>query len=245
MRKSMKKIFNILIILAVLIVFMTIARDLIIKKSLENIVSLTTGLKLEIGQLKVSVPKTFISIRDMNILNPEGFSDKTMLIVPEVYVDYDLLELLKKEVRLREVRVNLKEFVVVKNAKGQTNLEYVKGLGREKDKKKDDKKGSSAPDINIDKLSLKIGKVIYKDYSSGGKPAVSEYNINIDARYKNIKNPGEIIKIIVAKALMNTALGKITDFNQFKDMPMDVLEEGKVALKKTIDGLRNVIKSPF
>jgi len=241
----MRKIINIIAILSVLTIGISILRDAIIKKSIENVVFLTTGLKLEIGQLKVSIPKSFVSIRDMKVLNPEKFEDRTMLTMPEIYIDYDPAPLLKKEVRLKEVRIDLKEFMVVKNSKGETNLEHVKGLGKTTDEKKEDKKSSGGPDIRIDELSLKIGKVIYKDYSSGGKPAVSEYNINIDARYKNVKNPGEIVKIITAKALMNTALGRLTDFNEFKSMPAGMLNEGRGTLKKTIDNLKNVIKSPF
>lgn len=84
-----------------------------------------------------------------------------------------------------------------------------------------------------------------KDYSGRGKPSVSEYNINLDARYKNIKNPEEIIQIIVAKALVNTAIGKLTDFNKFKEMPMEVLEEGRGAFRKTMDELKNIIEAPF
>jgi uncharacterized protein involved in outer membrane biogenesis len=234
------------VILAVLIIGVSILRDTIIKKSIENIVFMTTGLKLDIGQLKISLPRSFVSIKDLKVLNPKKFEDRTMLTMPEIYIDYDLLPLLKREVRLREARIDVKEFMVVKNFKGETNLEHIKGMSKTTDKKKEDEKSSAAPsNISIDELSLKIGKVVYKDYSSGGKAAVSEYNINIDSHYKNVKNPGEILKIIVAKALMNTALGRLTDFNELKNMPAGILDEGAGAVKSTIDGLKNVIKSPF
>ncbi|MFH1854211.1 MAG: AsmA family protein [Candidatus Omnitrophota bacterium] len=241
----MKKIFNILLILIVLIAVAAIARDLVIKKFVENIVLVTTGMKMDIGKLKVSVPKTFISIRDMTILNPEGFNDKTMLSMPEIYVDYELLPLLKKKVRLQELRINLKEFVIVKNSNGKTNLEFLKNLKEKNRKETGQKEKSGSPKMDIDRLSLRIGKVIYKDYSGGGKPVVSEYNINIDSNYKNVKNPEEIIQIIVAKALMNTAIGRLTDFNQLKEMPLNALGEERNILKKTVGDLKNIIKSPF
>ncbi|MBU1932972.1 MAG: hypothetical protein KKC66_03620, partial [Candidatus Omnitrophica bacterium] len=91
----------------------------------------------------------------------------------------------------------------------------------------------------------KIGKVIYKDYSGGGNPIVSEYSVNIASNYKNVNNPEDLVRIIVAKALMNTALGRLTDFNQLKDMPLNTLEQGKNILKNTADDLKNIIKSPF
>ncbi|MBU0759040.1 MAG: AsmA family protein [Candidatus Omnitrophica bacterium] len=242
----MKKFFSLVLIIIILTAGAVIARDAIIKSFAEKLVFATTGMKMTIGQLKMSVPKTFVSIKDMTVMNPAGFKDRVMLDMPEVYVDYSLLSLLRKKVQLRELRINLKEFMVVKNKDGKTNLEFIKRL---KDKKKSPseqkKKPASAPGMEIDTLSLKIGKVIYKDYSGGGNPIVSEYSVNIASNYKNVNNPEDLVRIIVAKALMNTALGRLTDFNQLKDMPLNTLEQGKNILKNTADDLKNIIKSPF
>lgn len=241
----MKKIGIIILVLVLLVIGAALARDIIIKNLVEDIVAITTGLKMDIGELRVSVPKTYVSFRDVVILNPDRFNDKTMLDIPEIYIDYKLLPLLKKEVRLQVVRINLKEFVVIKGPDGKTNLEHVKGLKGTKEDDREKKKSSGAMNMTIDNLLLKIGKVIYKDYSGGGKPAITEYNINIDARYKNVKKPEEIIQIIVAQALMNTAVGKLTDFKQFKEIPIGALEEGKDILKKTVGELRNLLESTF
>jgi len=157
----MKKILNILLILLLAIMVMAVARDLIIKNVIEKAVLMATGMKMDIGQLKVSVPKTSISIRDMVISNPEGFSDKIMLNMPEVYVDYELLPLLKKEVHLRELRINLKEFTIVRGIDGKTNLEQVRGLKDRKNKPGKEKRAGGLSNLNIDSLSLKIGKVVY------------------------------------------------------------------------------------
>ncbi|MBU4149879.1 MAG: AsmA family protein [Candidatus Omnitrophica bacterium] len=241
----MKKIFNLILILVVLIIGAVMARDLIVKKAIENIVSVTTGMKMDISQLKVSVPKTFVSIKGMTVLNPDNFKDRVMLDIPGIYIDYELRPLLKKRIHLQELRINLKEFTVVKNQDGKTNLEFIKNLKEKNKKSSGQKKKSSKPEIEIDIMSLKIGKVIYKDYSGGGGPIISEYRVNIDSTYKNVKDPGEIIQIITAKALMNTAIGRLTDFDQLKAMPANTIEQGKNLLKNTAGGLKNIITSPF
>ncbi|MBU1888127.1 MAG: AsmA family protein [Candidatus Omnitrophica bacterium] len=241
----MKKIFNLMLILVVLIMGTVMARDLIVKKSIENIVSVTTGMKMDISQLKVSVPKTFVSIKGMTVLNPDNFKDRVMLDIPGIYIDYELWPLLKKRVHLHELRINLKEFTLVKNQEGKTNLAFIKNLKEKNKKSSGQKKKSSKPEIEIDTLSLKIGRVIYKDYSGGGEPIISEYRVNIDSTYKNVKDIGEIIQIITAKALMNTAIGRLTDFDQLKAMPVNTMEQGKNLLKNTAGDLKNLITAPF
>jgi len=240
----MKKIGTIILILIFLTISFSIAKDVIIKNSIERIVSLATGgLKLRIGSLRASIPKTLISINDMVILNPAHFKDKIMLDMPRIYIDYDLSALLKKKIHLYNVRIDLREFTIVKSRDRKTNLDYIKSPEKKGSPAK--KKAKKSRDLQIDELNLKIGKVIYKDYSTSGEPSVSEYNINIDSRYKNIKNANQIIKIIVAKAVINTAIETLLDFREFDDIASDGLEKGSDAIKKTVDELKDIFKSPF
>ena len=99
--------------------------------------------------------------------------------------------------------------------------------------------------MQIDELNLKIGKLIYKDYSMPGEPSVSEYNINIDSRYKNIKNANQIIKLIVARAVINTAVENLLDVRELDDIASDKLKTGKEVLEKTVNEIKDIFKSPF
>ena len=240
----MKKIGTIILILIFLAITLSIAKDFIIKTSIERIVSFATGgLKLRIGSLKTSLSQTFISVNDMVILNPDHFKDKVMLDIPHIYIDYDLSALLKKKIHLYNVDIDLKEFTIVKSKDLRTNLDYIKNP--ENKKVPTEKKTKKSIDLQIDELNLKIKKVIYKDYSISEEPSVSEYNINIDSRYKNIKNANQIIKLIVARAVINTAIENLLDIKEFDNIASDKLKSGKDALKKTVNELKDIIKSPF
>jgi len=240
----MKKIGTIILILIFLAITLSIAKDFIIKTSIERIVSFATGgLKLRIGSLKTSLSQTFISINNMVVLNPNHFKDKVMLDIPHVYIDYDLSALLKKKIHLYNVSIDLKEFTIVKSKDLRTNLDYIKSSENKKVPVK--KKAKKSRNLQIDELNLKIEKVIYKDYSAQEGPSVSEYNINIDSHYKNIKNANQIIKLIVAKAIINTAVENLLDVKKFEDIASDQLQNGKDTLKKTVNELKNIIKSPF
>ena len=88
--------------------------------------------------------------------------------MPEIYVKYDLPAIMGGTIHLPEVRIALDEFMVVKNEKGELNLNSLKVVQAQKKgsaEKEETKTGARMPKIQIDTLKLKIGKVIYKDYS--------------------------------------------------------------------------------
>lgn len=200
-------------VLAVLLV-LGIAKDLIIKVAVEAGTQIVTGLKLTIGTFRVGIINTLVDIRNLRVLNPAGFKDKTMLDMPEIYVAYNLPAIFGGKIHLKEARIDMKEFTVVKNEKGQLNLDSLKVVQAQKAKQKpQEQAGGKAPDIQIDTLRLKITKVLFKDYSRGGEPRVMEFNVNINEEYKNITNPYTLVSLIVVKALMNTSISSLTNFD--------------------------------
>lgn len=186
----MKKWGKILLIVVAVIFVLLLAKDMIIKTSVEKGVELVTGLKLSIRSLSVGIFSPVAAIKDLKLFNPSGFMDKTMIDMPEIYVKYDLGAIIGGKIHLPEVRLALKEFLVVKNSQGELNLDALKTVQAQKEGKSPTQKTSGkAPDIKIDRLALNIGKVIYKDYSKGVSPQVKEFNINLNEVYTNVDNP--------------------------------------------------------
>ncbi|MDD4183577.1 MAG: hypothetical protein PHT53_07150, partial [Candidatus Omnitrophica bacterium] len=192
-----------------------LAKDLIIKTSVEKGVEIVTGLKLDIGSLNVGIFKPVTDIKNLRLFNPAGFPDKTMIDMPEIYVRYDLPAIIGGNIHLPEVRLGLREFVVVKNSKGELNLDALKNVQAQKkgESKAAEKPAGKAPKIKIDKLALNIGKVIYKDYSKGSTPSVKEFNINLNEVYTNIDDPYKLASLIVVKALIGTPIAALTNFD--------------------------------
>lgn len=210
----MKKwIFAIVWILAILLI-LGMTKDLVIKSAVESGTRIVTGLKLKIGAFRIGILNTFVDIRNLRILNPAGFKDKTMLDMPEIYVDYDLPAIFRGKVYLTEMRMDMKEFIVVRNEKGELNLDSLKVVQAQKSGSlpKAEARGK-APEIQIDKLRLKIGKVVFKDYSRSGTPRITEFNVNINEEYQNITDPYTLTSLIVVRALMNTSIASLTNFD--------------------------------
>ena len=200
--------------------------------------------------------KTLIGINELKLHNPSGFEDDIMMDLPETYVDYNLGTFMAGKMHFEEVRLNLKEFLVVKNADGQLNLDSLRVVketeGEEVEKDDEKKEKTKMPDLQIDLLDLKIGTVIYKDYSKGTPPKERVFNVNIDERYENITDPQSFVRLIVLKALKNTTIASLTNFDLGKlqrgisgtvkktaEMVQEAkgraIEAGKDAAKGTVD----------
>jgi hypothetical protein len=177
--------------------------------------------------------KTSIGINELQLYNPSGFVDELMIDLPEIYVDYDLGAFMKGRTHLEEVRLNLKEFIVVKNEAGELNLDSLNVVKTEEEEEvidKGKKEKTKMPKLQIDLLELRIDKVVYKDYSKGTPPKVKEYNVNIDERFENITDPKTLGRLIIVKALKNTAIARLANFDIGK------LQKGLIGtVKKTAE----------
>ncbi len=221
-------------------IMVVVGKNVILKAAVTTGVKAVTGLSMSIKKMKIGLISTLIGIEELKLYNPKGFEDPVMIDIQEVYVDYPLGAFLKKKVHLEEVRLHLKEFIVAKNKDGKLNLDSLTSIGAAKsgEKKEENKKDtlkkakSAAAEIKIDLLKLKIDKVYYKDYSKSDKPSVKEFNVNIDATYENITDPKALVNIIVVKALANTTISSLTNFD------LGPLAEG---LKGNVKGAGDVI----
>ena len=215
-----RKIITIPAIVLVVIIALFFGKNMIIKTSVTTGVKAMTGLKLSIRSMNVGVFKSLIGINELQLYNPSGFKDKLMMDLPEIYVDYNLGAIMGGKAHLEEVRLNLKEFIVVKNEAGELNLDslrVVKETEGEVGKKDDGKKEKTEmPDIQIDLLALRIDRVIYKDYSKGTPPKVKEFNVNIHEQYENITDPQSFVRLIIVKALKNTTIARLANFDIVK-----------------------------
>ncbi|MBN1526648.1 MAG: hypothetical protein JW919_03585 [Candidatus Omnitrophica bacterium] len=213
----MKKIGIALIVIAALVIGLAVTKDMVAKSIVEGGVKALTGLKLQMGRLAIGIINQSVGIKELRIFNPAGFAEKLMLDMPEIYVKYDLVAFLGGKIHLPHMRIHMKEFIVEKNREGKLNLDSLKVVKEEKGRKaataKEKKPAGKMPKFKIDVLELKIGKVIYKDYSAGGAPSVREFNVSIDERFENIDDPSALASVIIVKALTNTSVAKLADFD--------------------------------
>ena len=223
------------IITAVLIVLF-LTKDLIIKTIISSSFKSQTGLELSIKRINIGLFKSVADFKDIKVLNPRGFDERVLLNLSQLYVDYNFAALLKKKVHLEELKIILKEFIIVKNKGGELNVNSIKmankqtGRAQEEERVKGKERPARKPaQVQIDSLQLKIEKVIYKDYSQGTPPKIKEFNVNIDDSFQNITDINSLLKVIAIKAIMKTTISGATD--------LDVLINGVGSVFKKTRGL--------
>jgi hypothetical protein len=212
----MKLLKTLFLALLILVVVFIAGKNVIVKAAVESGVQFVTGLPLKMSKLDIGIAKTLIDIEGLKISNPKGFEDPIMGDIPRIYVDYNLTDILKGTIHLESIQLHLNEFVVVKNRDGALNINSIKTVQTQKQegaKPKPAPKKGKEPKIRIDSFQLKIGKVVYKDYSLAGKPVVQTFNLNLNEQFKNIDDIDALTRIILVKVLTGTTIGRLTNFD--------------------------------
>jgi hypothetical protein len=212
-----KKILIVFFLVTAVFVF---AKDKLIELMTEGACRVVTGARLDIERMKVSLMGTVIDIKGMKVYNPENFPYELMADVPEVYADYDLSEISRGVIRFKKLRFYLKTLNVVRNFKGEVNLDSLKPVSDQTSGSQIEAKAKGkVPDVQIDVFELKADKAFYRDYSGSKEPVVVKFDIGIDERYENINDPYTLIRLIISRVLNKTAVSNIVN------MPMKEVQK--------------------
>ena len=216
------------------------------KAALSAGVRAVTGLRLEIRRMAVGVWKPRVMVEELRLFNPRGFVDPVMVDLPELTVDYDLGAFLRGHTHLRQLDLYLKELVVVKNEKGQLNLDSLTSVQQahaQRGQRKAKPQPTTTVTFEIDELHLRIGKVIYKDYSRGGSPMIQEFSVNIDEHYSHVTDPTALGSLIVTRALFKTTVAHLaqldlSDLNHLLEKSVDTAGD---ATTEAVDLLKKIL----
>lgn len=218
------KIKIIIIVLAALLA-LGFAKNIIVQSVISGVVSKAAHVPVSIGSTSASFIFSSIDIRGFRLHNPKGFPERMMLDISRIFIDFDPAPLLKGQAHFEEVKLNLKELVVIKNREGLLNVDAVKPTQEQKHESEAARKSKEPPKLKIDKLYLSIGRVVYKDYSLGGEPRVEVFDVNIQDRvFTNIEDPNTVVSVVMFEALTRTTLSRLAslDLGSFKAGGMDV-----------------------
>ncbi|MBI4387541.1 MAG: hypothetical protein HY582_00660 [Candidatus Omnitrophica bacterium] len=264
----MKILSRILIGLVVLVAALFLMRNAIAKIAIEKGVHAATGMNLGVGSIDLDFGKTFVRAKDIQLFNPGNYREKVMVELPELYANYDLPGFFKGKVHLEDLAIDLKEVIVIRNEKGELNLNSLKPVKKAQTEKETSKPAAAkpaagearqgrpagkAPALQIDRFHLKIGRVVFRDYSMFGSTLTKDFNVNIDKHYTNITDPNALVSLILVEALRNTTIGSLANFNfdSLKGMTGDVYEMSKKAAEDAmlqaqqgLTGVTEAITSP-
>lgn len=251
----MKLLRGILLGLVILAAALFLGKDMIAKTALTGGIKMVTGLNAQASGMQVGVP--IIGIQGLKIMNPSGYPDPVMVSLKEFMVNYDLQSILGGKAHLRKLVLNLEEVAIIKRQDGAVNIQQIKALQQKPASSKSGKPAPAgkAPPLKIDALDLRIGRVVFKDYTH--TPAAEKiFNLNISEQHENIGDTYALAGLIVLKIMSKTGLAAITNIDvgdlqagvndalQFSQQAAnkalgDAQAMGKNALKNTQDMINN------
>ena len=217
----MNKKVKFLIIVLVILIVGSIVKNGIFQSILGSALSKAAHVPVRIGSTQVRFLSSGITLKGIKVYNPRSFPERLMVDAPLVSIDFDPPALFKNQLHFKDVKLNVKEVIVIKNRDGSLNVNAMKPTQDDRAKSKKREPKDQMPALKIDRLSPTVGRVVYKDYSAGGEPAIQIFDVNIQDRvYTNIQNPTVLVSLIMSEVLTRTALSRLAnlDIGSFKDI---------------------------
>lgn len=240
----MKLLKKLLFLIIFLLVILVLARNYVVKIGAEQFVKKQTGLPLKMEGINIGLVDTKVDIDDLKLYNPPNFEEKLMVNIPDVYVDYNLPEIIKGNVHLNEIRFHLNEVIIVKNKAGQTNIDTLKALQQPKADGEAPKSEESKPTSKkkgkeyIQQASLRVDRFTYKDYSGDGEPKIITKDIGFNKTYKEIDSFNKLVALIVVDATLSAGLSDLVNITSAAQMlGDDLLNQAGGMLKDVTGGL--------
>jgi hypothetical protein len=200
----MKKIlWVILAVVALIVMALVFGRNILAKTIVINGVKQACGLKVDIVRVDISLPK--VAVIGLKIYNPEGFNADILADIPEVSFDLELQEFFKNKIHFKKLTLNVREMNVILNEQGKLNVNSLGLL-------LPPKTGGTPPEVKIDMLSVKIGKVGYRGSFPGAGITSGEFNLNVDETFRDVTDPSKVTGQIMQKVISKVGVGSFSTF---------------------------------
>ncbi len=225
-------------IIVVLIIFIMSFNLNKYKPTIEKKVFEATGKELKInGKIGLSLLPFGLSINDIVVKNPKGFTKQDMLSVKNASISLQLAPLLSKQLKINYIKFTNINLLVEKSKKGLLNLSVSKGKTKVKkvSKEKEDTKTTPLPELNVKKVLIENVNITYNDLQTKTKVDVKGLDLSI----KNIaiSQNKDILKALSLKGLLNISAIKYNKY-LLKNISANFKLKNKIA---TIDPLKLTI----
>jgi len=190
---------NILLVIVLALMLVAIGRNSIMKWAVRMGAKYFIGVELEMDSVNLGIINTDITLSNAVVMSPKGFEDEQMMKASSIYVNYELLPLLCKKIHFTNLKLDISEILVIKDHEGKMNIDAVKKIAKLGVAQKDRKGKPEGPPaagqgkimsipLEIDRVTITLGRVVFKDYSRGGRPQVSTIKMGFSkAQFKNVK----------------------------------------------------------
>lgn len=175
-----KKILMVLMILLLALAALFIFRNIVVKAVLNQVLTQAIGAETIIDKVNIGATEPVVEIKGLKIYNPRKFINEPFLEMPLISVEYDLQSLLRQRLHILKLEISMKELSVAINEDGAVNIDKLKIM-----RKQDDKKKGDLPKFTIDRFVLKVGRVVTKNYAQKDSNVVASVDLKMKERVYN------------------------------------------------------------
>lgn len=217
-----KWIFRLVFLAVVLVIVLFLSFDSIVRILIEHNIRRQTGMDAEIGRVEVGWTEPTFEIRDMKIYNSPVYAGTPFLDFPEIHAEYDRAALLKGELHLTLLRLNLAELDIVRNKKGQINVFATAKLPQK------NSGGISAPSFKketgydfqgIDALNVTFTRAKYIDLENRHNDREQTIGLN-DCVVPDVKSARDLAGLVLIIDLKSNHFFDPLVSGQFKSAPL-------------------------
>ncbi len=233
----MKKFLIVLGMVAISLLGIAIFKNLIIKAVVTTSVSGITGAPVHMDSFLLNILSSTIQVSGFKMYNPSGFPEGILVSCPKIKVIYDRATLFKKKRRFLLVEIEIKELDLTKNKEGKLNVDSLK-IARQP-------KSSPSTPMQVDLLTLSIGKIVYKDYTLGTEPRVRVREVNKYKSYKGIPTAQQLALLVLTEPMKAAAIKNAEIYGVSLLAGVAILPVGVVATFIGKDSVQQIIDAGF
>ena len=182
--------------LLVLIVALLFSRNWILKQVAIRSVAENTGLRAEIGSIHSGLRSPFLHLQQVRLFNTPEFGGGLLLDAPEFYARFDSAVATAGRLHFTEMRVNIAELTVIRDAQGRINLDHLEKEYRKRDAERRRRRGKDTNEMEfagIDRLDVTIGRILYLDQEKPKRNATLRIGLTNEVT-TTIKTEDDLLK---------------------------------------------------
>ena len=211
MKPHLRWAARITVVLLPLLAVLLIGRNWILRQVAVRSVAETTGLRAEIGDISTALRSPFLQLRDVKLFNQPEFGGGSLLDAPEFYASFDPVLAAAGWLRFSEMRVNIAELTVIRDAQGRINLDHLEREYRTRDaeRRRRGKHTNEMEFAGIDRLDVTIGRILYVDHQKPERNTTlrigltNEVTTTIRTKDDLVKWTGSLIFRVLAEQLVD------------------------------------------
>ena len=187
--------FRLLLLAIVLGIGLLLLKDNIARNLTEERIRRETGFDTKIGKLEFSLFSPRVTLENVVLYNPAEYGGSVFLDIPDLHLEYDRGRLAIGKLHLNLLRLNLREFHIVENSQGRTNLMEI--LHKTAPELIGAVKGAGDGYVfdGIDTLTLSVDTVRYTNLRLPKRNHVSKLNLKNDLT-RNLRTEQDLTAIL-------------------------------------------------